>query len=186
MSRLLAFAFLLIYNCSLGQTENKQDCKIKFYLLKTVKPNLDTTNKMRGEFSVGLSDLADTAFIEDNEIIGYTFKADTVKYNGKSIIDTRQMFKVSASVTERINKLNIPLCCGRQFALVINGQIIYGGYFWNLVSSFGCNGITAFASDRRISIMRKLPDYYFGIDSNDPRRNQILFECLNRTDRLKK
>jgi hypothetical protein len=186
MTGLMIFAILFFHNISFGQPDNRQPCKIEFYLLKKFKPGSDTTKKSMANFSVDMNDLADTAFIKDNEIIGYSFKTDTIKYNGKSMIATRQMFKVVASVTERINKLNLPLCCGRQFALVVNGQIVYAGYLWNLVSSFGCDGITAFAYDNRIEILRKLPDYDFSIDSNDPRRNKILFNCLTLTNRLTK
>lgn len=73
---------------------------------------------------VNISDLADTAFIKDYEILGYTFKRDTVKFKDSILIDNRQMFEVTSSVTEKINNLKIPLCCGRQFALTVNGNIV--------------------------------------------------------------
>jgi len=184
MTRLLTFALLLIFTNSFGQTETSQTYKVEIYLLKSVRPNLDTAIKLRGMFSANVTDLADTAFIKDHEILGYTFTIDTVKFKDSIFIDNRQMIEVSSAVTDRINNLKIPLCCGRQFALTVNGNIIYTGYFWNLVSSWGCDGITAFAHDTRIDILRKLPDYDFAIDSEDPRRNSILFECLSKTNRL--
>lgn len=186
MIRQLTLALLLIFINSFGQIENNKTCKVEIYLLKSVKPNLDTTLKLRAPFLVNISDLADTAFIKDYEILGYTFKRDTVKFKDSILIDNRQMFEVTSSVTEKINNLKIPLYCGRQFALTVNGNIVYTGYFWNLVSSWGCDGITAFAHDTRIEILRKLPDYDFAIDSEDQRRNSILFDCLTKTNRLHK
>lgn len=186
MTRLLTLILLLIFTNAFGQTENVQTCKVEIYLLKSVKLNLDTALKLRGPFSANVTDLADTAFIKDNEILGYTFKKDTVKLKDSFFFDNRQMIEVTSAVTERINNLKIPLCCGRQFALTVNGNIVYTGYFWNYVSSWGCYGITAFAQDTKIDILRKLPDYDFGIDSEDPRRNSILFECLKKTNRLHK
>ena len=186
MTRLLTLALLIIFTNSFGQTENRQTCKVEIYLLKSVKPSLDTSSKLRGPFSANVTDLADTAFIKDHEILGYTFKRDTIKFKDSIFIDNRQMFEVTSAVTDRINNLKIPLCCGRQFALAVNGNIVYTGYLWNLVSSWGCDGITAFAHDTKIDILRKLPDYDFAIDSEDPRRNSILFECLTKTNRLHK
>jgi hypothetical protein len=186
MTRLFTLALLLIFTNAFGQTKNGQTYKVEIYLLKSVKPNLDTALKLRGSFFANVTDLADTPFIKDNEILGYTFKRDTVKLKDSIFIDHRQMIEVTSAVTERINNLKIPLCCGRQFALTVNGNIVYTGYFWNLVSSWGCDGITAFAHDTKIDILRKLPEYDFAIDSEDPRRNSILFECLTKTNRLHK
>jgi hypothetical protein len=186
MTRLFPLALLLIFTNSFGQIENSQTCKVEIYLLKSVKSNLDTAIKSSGPFSANITDLADTAFIKDYEILGYTFKRDTIKFKDSIFIDNRQLIEVTSAVTERINNLKIPLCCGRQFALTVNGGIVNTGYFWNLVSSWGCDGITAFAHGTKIEILRKLPDYDFAIDSEDPRRNRILFECMTRTNRLHK
>jgi hypothetical protein len=186
MNRLLVLLLLFFINYSFGQTINNMSSKIEFYLLKSVKSNIDTTKTLRAQFFVDKNDLEDTAFIKDNEILGYSFRNTNVKFKDANILDTRQAFDVSTIVTKRVENLKIPLGSGRQFALVVNGTIIYSGYFWNLISSWGCDGITAFANDTKIDILRKLPDYDFAIDSEDPRRNSILFECLLKTDRLHK
>ena len=187
MIRLLTFFFLFCYSYSFGQIENSQTCRIEFYLLKMVRPNLDTTKNLRGEFLVTKNDLADTAFIKDVEIYSYSILRDTTRSTHRqNIIEEHHKFNVNNATTHRINNLNIPLCCGRQFALVVNGQIAYVGYFWNLRSSFGSDWITAFSHNTYIDVMRKLPDYDFATDSNDPRINHLLFECLNSTNRLTK
>ena len=180
---LSVFLFISCTN-ALGQTAHKQDCKIEFFLLKSIKPNLDTAVKLSAPFSVDLTDLADTAFIKDHEILRYTFKKDTVKTKDSSHIYTRQMFELAPGVAKRVNSLKIPLCCGRQFALVINGNIVYSGYFWNMISSWGCSGITAFVYEGRIEMLRRLPDLDFSIDSEDPRKNKLILDCLNKTHRV--
>lgn len=186
MSKRLIMLFVFFYNLSFGQNTSIYSCKIEFYLLKVVKPNIDTTKGLRADFSVSKLDLEDTVFIKDYEILGYYFKNQTVKLKDSNILDTRQSFEVSKTATKRIEKLQIPLGSGRQFALVVNGEIVYAGYFWNFHSSWGCDGITAFAYENKIDILRKLPDYDFAIDSNDPRRNSKLLDCLTQTNRLHK
>ena len=175
---------LIIYNHSFGQTMDKENCKIEFYLLKFIKPNLDTTNKLSAPFSVNKTDIEDKAFIKDNEIFGYFFLKDTVKFKDSSIIRTRQKFVVSTLVTTRINNLNIPLCCGKQFALVVNDVVVYTGYFWNFFSSFACDGITAFADNGRIYILKDLPEKDYAKKFQDQRQNSNLFDCLLKTNRL--
>ena len=183
--RILTFALLVFHNWAFGQNENRSDCKIEIYLLKTIKPNLDTSKTLQSEFSVSKDDLTDTPFIRDLEIISYVFLRDTSRgVHGQNIVEERHGFKVNSNVTKRVNNLKIPLCCGRQFAVVVNSQVAYAGYFWNLRSSFGSDWITAFSYGKYIELRKKLPDLEFPIDPNDPRKNQTLFNCLISTNRL--
>ncbi|MDJ1483837.1 hypothetical protein QNI16_25275 [Cytophagaceae bacterium YF14B1] len=186
MAKLLTFLLFLLVTTSFGQTDNKQNCKIEFYLLKSVKPNLDTTSKLRGSFAVSKADLEDTAFIQDHEILGYNFRKDTARSKGLNFITIQQSFEVALDVTKKINSLNISLSQGRQFALVVNGTIVYSGYFWNILSSFGCDGITAVAIGTKIDISRKLPDYDSVFNSEDPIQSKVLMNCLLKTNRLRR
>ncbi|MBI3219869.1 MAG: hypothetical protein HYZ44_10180 [Bacteroidetes bacterium] len=175
MNKLLILFLLTVNNFSFAQGAGNQQCQIEFYLLKSVKPNKDLSKRLSAEFSVTKLDLEDTAFIRDYEIVGYHISNQTLG---------RQSFEVSELVTDRVKNLDIPLGSGRQFALVVNGEIVYAGYFWNLVSSWGCDGIAAFAMGNKIEILRKLPDINHAVNSNDPRRNATLFDCLKKTNRL--
>lgn len=186
MTRLFLFILLLQFSSSFGQTPTTQKCKMEFYLLKSRKPNLNPAIGISGQFWVNKTDLQDTPFIKDVEILGCTYEKDTVKYNDSSLITIKQIFKIAATVAPRIRNIEIPLCCGRQFALVVNGEIVYSGYFWNTLSSFGCNTITAFVYGTTIQVVRKLPDYNNVTDSTDPRQNQLLYDCLTRSNRLLK
>ena len=171
ISLILLFSTTNVY----GQT-----CRIEFYLLKKViMEDSSSSNSIVSDFHVTLDDLEDSPFITDNEIISFSILKDTIH----SKIRERHIFELPKTVVNRINGLKIPLCCGVQFALLVNGEIVYGGYFWNLFSSFGCNGIGAFANNDKLEVFRRLPD--FGSEDNvwDIRRNSKLFDCLEATNR---
>ena len=157
-----------------------QNCKIEFYLLKKEIPVV--INSM--DFHATRDDLEDTAFITNDEITSFSIKKNTTK-DSKTV--EQHFFHVSQEVVERINKLEIPLFPGKQFVLLVDGEIIYGGYFWNFFSSWGCSGIVAFAIGDKIIIERKLPDYGYENDMEaaaDRRKNPILFDCLQLTNRM--
>jgi len=159
-----------------------QNCKIEFYLLKRVIVS-DSINSafMVSDFHVTIDDVEDTPFISDNEITSFFIRKDTTNFK----IRERHHFVVPNTVINRIKELNIPLCCGKQFALLVNGEIVYGGYFWNLASSFGCNGIGAFAYNNQITIYKQLPDLdRFENNVSDMRQNPNLFDCLKTTNRM--
>ena len=172
-----------------------QNCKIEFFLLKKEIVSIDSvesvmvgdtliTIRLPGNFHATIDDLEETAFIADNEINSFYIH----KYISENKTVERHFFIVPKTVVERINKQEIPLCCGKQFALLIDDNIVYGGYFWNFYSSFSCNGIVAVAFNEGILIERKLPDYGYENEmeeTTDIRQNQNLFNCLKSTDRMK-
>jgi hypothetical protein len=176
----------LTYSFAFGQTGDKQSCRVEIYLLKRTIPNADTTEKeLSGSFNITLADLQDTAFIKDTEIISYIVQRNTApSLPNKTARADSYGFNVTEAAIQRVNSLSIPLCCGRQFAVVANGKICYAGYFWNLVSSFGCNGITAFAFGDIINILGKLPGYDSKPGDENSRNNELLFNCLKSTNRL--
>jgi len=153
-----------------------QSCKIEFYLLKKEIARDSTNFYVMPSFSATIEDIEDEPFITDDEIISFSILSSKIREG--------RIFKVPESVTKRINKLKIPLCCGKPFALLVNGTIVYTGYFWNLVSSFGCKGIFVFASDDELRF-RRLPD--FGSENNvwDIRQDSDLFDCLKATNRMR-
>jgi hypothetical protein len=179
-----AIVYVLVVALTVPAIGQTQDNKIEFYLLKSVKPNKTDLKGLRGEFQITREDLANTPFIKDEEILCYLRFNDTIKIKGQLVIQVRHQIKVRSSVAGSVNKLDMPLCCGRQFAVVLNGEIIYGGYFWSLLSSWGCDTITAFTLGDRIDILRKLPDYDENKES-DPRDNEKLFTALKNSGRMK-
>lgn len=183
MARLSVFVLLFICKGLHAQISNSPAGKLELYFLKDRKPNLDNTKQISSEFLVTISDLADTPFIKDQEILKYIIRNDSIKDKGKTVILKNYQFKVAPSLFEKFKNENIPLCCGKQFALVVNGKIVFSGYFWNILSSFGCDAITAYLG-QEISIQRRLPDYSTTNDPNDPRANPFLINCLKSGGRL--
>ena len=53
---------------------------------------------------------------------------------------TNQQIKLTEEARRKLKDLEIPLQ-GLPVAMVLNGKIIYGFWFWNEVSSFGCDRV---------------------------------------------
>ena len=184
----LYFSLLLVLNTPcLAQNTSRKPCKIEFYLLNRVIPNDDSTKGYAKKFTATLNDLADTAFIKNEDIVNYSITSykDSTKENGKnSPIRESHKIKLRYPIEEKLQVLGISLCCGRQFALVVNGQICYSGYFWNIISSYGWNWITAFGIGSTIDIWPAIPHDKNKLSNDDPRKNKLLFDCLKATNRL--
>jgi len=211
MGRLL-FGLILIFTIKgYGQT-----CKVEFYLLKSEIRSFESyvsmayfqsvdTISVVSNFLVTRDNLEDTPIVTNDEIISFSIRKDTLIFiqpdvwfhneesgmyhpNVKKVRE-QFVFNVSKAVVDRINELEIPLCCGRQFALLVNDNIVYGGYFWNLRSSFGCNGIVSFAYNEEITVEKKLLQFSYRDDIDEVTdlklKNPILFECLKSTGRMK-
>lgn len=169
---------LLNVNFSFGQAIGNQSCKIEFYLLKNVIPNADKTTLMKGKINVTVADLEEKAFVSDADIDSCFISKDSTR-------SFRMFFRVSDSAANRLKSLNLPLCCGNQFAVVVNGKICFTGYFWNMLSSFGCSWITAYARGNSIMLLPELPSFdLINPSASDLRKNKFLLDCLTSTNRL--
>lgn len=176
--RILVFTiFLLIPSSVYAQHKPK----IEIYLVDE-KPAAAKTGG--GYFDCKTTKLAVPSFITDNEITGYEIINDTVtRYNRGKIyylhLDTTAQSKV-AGLTR-----NIPLCCGQRFVLTVNRTPIYGGYFWNVFSSFGCTWIAILTShSKKLQIERGVPYDYFDTNQIDPRGDIKLLTAFKATGRL--
>ncbi len=153
MQTILSLAILLSLNPVFGQTSNKTNCKIEFYLLKSIEPNLNTTSqRVSDRFSVEKKNLADTAFISNQEIMGYTFRSDTLRFMDSIFITNKLRLTVNPNATNRIKNLNKYFLRCTQFALVVNDSTVYPGYFWDVYFEWSCGGIKAVPYDTTIDI----------------------------------
>ncbi len=190
-----------------------QSNKIEIYL---VKPNLPIQGDLSGYFKPRMEDLESIPFIADADIKGYRVIEDTFRMSAKrleltdgtvspaasdsawmvaflhedtttvSVVHSTHVIEIDSSASSKQNALHPPLPFGVRFAVVVNRQVIYGGYFWNVFSSFGCHWVCAFELGNEIRIYRKMPDYWVETKENDPRQNDLLFTCLRKTKRLRK
>ncbi|MFV0531716.1 MAG: hypothetical protein ACK5MD_09825 [Flavobacteriales bacterium] len=86
-----------------------------------------------------------------------------------------QTIKLTESGKREIEKLEIPLR-GMPVVLTLNGEIIYGFWFWNMLSSFGCDRVYTYPK-WNFSIKFGLPkDFKYG---NDPRFDERLKKYCN-------
>lgn len=89
-----------------------------------------------------------------------------------------QQIQLTEKAKQKINNLNIPLQ-GLPVAMILNGEIIYGFWFWNEVSSFRCDRVYTYPTlDFKIK---------FGLPSsntfgNDPRFNERLKNYINEKE----
>ena len=200
---------LLVLPCSFLVAQSN---KIEIYL---VKSNFPTQQGIQGYFMPRIEDLEPVPFIADAEIKGYRVIKDTFRMPVKrleltdgtvrpaasdsawmaaflhkdtatvSVVHSTHIIDINSSAWLKQKALHPSLSAGIRFALVVNHKVIYGGYFWNLVSSFGCHWVFAFELGNEIRIFREIPDYGIETKENDPRQNDLLFTCLRKTNRLK-
>lgn len=94
----------------------------------------------------------------------------------------KQRIELTDDARERINDLDIPLE-GLPVALVLNGEIIYGFWFWNVISSFGCDRVYTYPT-MDFSLQFGLPsDNTYGDDPRfDHRLNKYVGDVKAGSD----
>jgi hypothetical protein len=93
---------------------------------------------------------------------------------------TNQQIELTDTGFEKIKNLEIPLR-GLAAAIVVDGQPIYGFWFWNVFSSFGCDRVFTYPKlDFKI-------DFGLGVSTKgqDPRFDSRIKECLIQSGLLK-
>lgn len=178
ISVLVSLTFTTIVS---GQNTAISKPKIEIYLIsKLTRP--DSLQPKNNYFLPTANDLSDTAFIKDEEILSYKIYQDSAQHKIRKLYS----FLLNSSGQKKINDLkNIPLCCGKKFAVVLNNKPVFGAYFWNLYSSFGCTWLTTVAfHNAELVLMKGLPENYFDETKQDPRDNKDLIDAFKSTGRL--
>lgn len=162
--------------------QRKANCRVDIYLVKNYIYNWDSVAKKLKPFTVTLQDLQDTAFIKNEEIVLYTYTKLRGKFPGRKRFAVKQhSFETSTSLSERIDSLHLSLFgCARQFAVVCNGEVVYGGCLNNQWSSWVPPGVFATGRDNSL-----LLNFWPGEGYDDPRKNATLFKCLKKSNRFK-
>jgi len=162
---------------------SKNRPKIEVYLVNMTS-FVDTTENKTGQYFDCLeSDIPDSSFLTDNDIIGYEIRRNSSEQNDRKNF---YYIRLNTSGKNKLSELkNILLCCGTRFVLTVDRKPIFGGYFWNPLSSFGCAWLTIpILNSERIEILRGLPYEYFTNKHNDPRGDKRLIEAFQITERL--
>ncbi len=178
---ILTFTAYITFGQTIPDAIAIKNCKIEIYLVE--KGKNDSTKECRYCFWPTVKDLADSAFIKDNEIVGYEITNDQhYLLLSKSALQRLRMLNKSSSSSASFTT--------RSFAVVINGEPIYGGWFRNGYLDTPVDWIvipTPFDKDStgKLSINK---GYMFGKISDkygDPRNNTLLMDCLKKSNRLK-
>lgn len=180
MIRVAIILLSLLFHACKQHDSNGHPPRIEVYFLNEYKPVSDSSFY----FEPTENQIADTPFIYDAEILGYEIQPDT-SHNSHNE-EYNYYILLSKSGQQKIRQLeNIPLDRGIPFAITVDRVPVYGGYFWNIVSSFSCDWIVATGHPmEKLEIASGLPDYYFTKEYPDPRHNDNLIDALNKTDRL--
>ena len=154
---------ILLSNSGYGQTLTP---KIEIYLLNHfVQPDKGTNR-----FTVTDSDLQEKPLIDDCQIIGY----DTVTF--EYTIDTLACLRLSSL------KPSLPI--GIHFAITVDRKPTISGYFWNPVSSFGCDWYNIpVMCGQKVKIYKGLPEYSYP-DIPEMRNDSRLISALIKSNRL--
>jgi len=161
-----------------SQSVDTFSCTIEIYLLKKHIRTYDTVLKKSVPLLPTKEDLQDTPFIKNPEFL--LFRIEKLKVKGKGLkryTRYRCTADMSDSLDFRMEPLNLATKLAAQFAFVVNGKIIYGGYFLHWTTQMVPHGVCAFASGKRISFQYPLRD-------DDPRLNKDLLRCLRNSKRL--
>ncbi len=170
--------FLLLSQISFSQKTDVGDCRIEIYLLKKRYPSYDTVTKKMIPFTPTFEDLEDTAFIKNSELVTYTITKYSIKNKGqKRYAKQVHVAEFQYSLDQRMERLNLSVRLAKQFALVVNGQIVYGGHFLNKYVSVSPFGVNAFVNQNEIA-------FQYGFKGQDPRTNKQFLDCLRNTKRL--
>lgn len=160
----LILSILLISSIS-GYCQN-DNSKVEFYLLKDFV-FIESESK---SFTIDIEDLSSTPFISDKSILGY----DTLTYE----------FLIDTSACYALMELKPSLPIGIQFALTVDGIPILSGYFWNPISSFGCDWYTISAiCDGKIRIHKGLPEHQNG-QIPELRNDERLIKAIINSNRV--
>ena len=155
------------FSCEKDNTPSNAD--VEFYLLSSFITK-DGTCKII-ESSVILSD---TALIKYDEIISY----DKGNYS----------FKVSDKIADWLNDFEHNRIHTHAFALTIDKEIIYTGYFWAGFSSAGCDWIVIdplnYSGKNELKVRLGYPGLIEGDTIPDNRNNKRLLEVLRMDNNL--
>lgn len=174
LSALLALSILTAFFMK------RQDAKIEIYLID--KENTGSPNYQPGYFLPKSRDLSDLPLITDEEILSY----EVVEDLSKNPLEVKYFLHVNKNGWEKIKRLeNISVSSGQRFAVTVNRETVYGGYFWNPVSSFSCDWIVISGwQSEKLELRKGYPESHFASAHSDPRGSELLIQAFAKTRRL--
>jgi hypothetical protein len=173
LSALLLLTLLSIAGCA----QSAQPSHVEIYLLNGVYTFRPDNFSPIGYFMPQRSYLADTPLVHDDEITGYEVPRDSTQ---------PYYINLKEATAHRLDSLahRAPPFDGLPFAVVVNGQPVFGGYIWNVSSPFGCDWIIAVPFTGRLVLYPGMPHYCFSPLHPDPRQAPALMDCFRQSWRI--
>lgn len=165
------FYFFLTVLCVLTIACNKDETnemgdKVALYLLQSFSSGDD------GQIDEG------TATIANTPLIPY---ADFQNYDASN-----HVFTISNTAKENLANMEVPVH-GKAFAIAVDREIIYTGYFWPSYSSAICNWVVIdplHVDDNTMEVKLGYPSTPEDITIPDKRNNERILEIFRRDDKL--
>ena len=171
MKKLLLIIGLLIlfWGCEKNNVYKSSGKSIDFYRLSDYE-TLDNSFKI----------IESTVRLSDVKIISYS---DIISYNRKTYT-----FIVSDSISDHLTDFeNYPIH-GTPFALTLENEIIYTGYFWAGFSSMSCDWITIdpidYSGENKLIVKLGYPGLVIGDTIPDKRNDDKIIDVLLRDGKL--
>ncbi|MFC2112930.1 hypothetical protein ACFLTA_06655 [Bacteroidota bacterium] len=152
---------IMISACDKESINPNAGKNVEFYLLD---------NDMTDIYDMAIS--PDIAILNDSVLIGYD---DIISYNLKTYD-----FKVSGDVMERLNSYEA-------FAVTVDKEVIYTGYFWTSISSRIVNTIVidlVFTEENTLHVQLGYPGLMDGMTIQDKRNDPRILDVLRRDKKL--
>ncbi len=172
MRRLLFILFIafLAVSCEKYQSYRMPGSGLEFYRIRDFQK--DGTGFQIIDSSVTLSD---SVIIYYDEIVSY----DADSYT----------FTVTGDCADRLNDFELNQIHGIPFAVTVNKQVIYTGYFWCSFSSAGVNWITIdplnFTGKNQLRVSLGYPGPIYGDYIPDNRNDARILDLLRNDGKLK-
>ena len=157
MTRYFIFTLFGLVTASFNMLGQKHHCEIKFVQLKFVKSQEIRSGKMSDSI-LATAMLTNTILVSNDEIETFKIKTDSgyCMYAGQPFLTSHQ-YLLTKKAALRLSSLQVPLCCGIPLAVYVDGKEVYWAMLWNIVSSFGNEGITAILIGHTLTFINQLP-----------------------------
>jgi hypothetical protein len=172
MKKFILISILLsqiLLGCKKDHSSPDSNSVIEIYLLKTYSKD-GISSKIINESVV----LEDQALINDNDIYSYN--------------QTTCTFTISAAKAQWLNDFQTNKTHGKAFAVTVNKNIIYTGYFWAGFSSASVDWIVIdplnYTGKNTLTVKIGYPGLFPGMNIPDLRNDPRIIEVLRSTNRL--
>ena len=173
MKKLLLIAIIPILgllSCKKESSTNNNQSVIEIYLLKSFK-KIDNSARISNDSII----LSDTALIKNSEILSYD--------------KTNFTFTVSENKAKWLNNFELNKSHGKAFAVTIDKNVIYTGYFWASFSSSMVDWIVIdplnYSGGNKLAVKLGYPGLAPQMIIPDLRNDKRLIDLLSLTNRLK-